>query len=58
MWNKQVRKREAEKEVGPPLRYTHRNTIERLEDKANKDPLSSELVGLNSTTNLSQHKNM
>ena len=36
--------------MGPAFRYTHRNTIERLEENAMKDPLSSELVGLSQTS--------
>lgn len=56
-WNKQVRKRDAYKELGPAFRYTHRNTIERLEENAMKDPLSSELVGL-SQTSFSPRKSM
>ena len=47
-WNKQVRKRDMDKEIGPAFKYKHRNTIERLEDQAMKDPLSSEVVGLSS----------
>ena len=45
-WDKQVRKRNQNLEVGPAFRYTHRNTLERLEDKAKKDPTSSELAPL------------
>ena len=56
-WNKQVRKRDAGKEMGPAFRYSHRNTCERLQDKALKDPLSSELIGC-SQPNTSTHKSM
>jgi len=56
-WDKLVRKRETEKEVGPPIRYTHRSTVERLADKAMQDPPSSELVGL-SHSHLSPRKSM
>ena len=45
-WAKQCRKRNAELEMGPAFRYSHRNTMERLEDKAMRDPISSELVML------------
>ena len=45
-WDKQVRKRNQNLEVGPAFRYTHRNTIERLEDKTKRDPTSSELAPL------------
>ena len=56
-WNKQVRKRDTGKEMGPAFRYSHRNTCERLQDKALKDPLSSELIGL-SQPNTSPHRSM
>ena len=43
-WNKSIRKRNVNLEVGPAFRYTHRNTIERLEEKSRRDPTSSELI--------------
>lgn len=33
MWGKDVRRRDISKEMGPAFRYSHRHTIERLEDK-------------------------
>ena len=43
-WDKQCRKRKAELEVGPPaFRYSCRNTVERLNDKVRRDPISSEV---------------
>lgn len=34
----------TEREIGPAFRYSHRNTVERLQDKVMKDPISSELI--------------
>ena len=42
-WNEQVRKRNISREIGPAFRYSHRNTVERLEDQFQKAALSSEL---------------
>ena len=54
-WNQIVRKKQKALEVGPAFRYSHRSTIERLEDKAMRDPVSSELVQIDHT---SPHKSV
>lgn len=46
MWQKQIRSRITDREMGPAFRYSHRNTVERLQDKVMKDPISSELINI------------
>lgn len=41
--------------MGPSFRYTHRHTIERLEDKIKNNPVSSEVIVME--TNRSPPKN-
>ena len=42
--------------MGPSFRYTHRHTIERLEDKLQNNPVSSEVIIMNNS-NRSPQKN-
>ena len=42
--------------MGPSFRYTHRHTIERLEDKLQNNPVSSEVIIMNNS-NRSPPKN-
>ena len=42
--------------MGPSFRYTHRHTIERLEDKIKNNPVSSEVVVMDNNRSPQRNK--